>query len=470
MGRCKGQGRGVLWRIGCAPDDLRETFVTADQPQWNLGRYVALAAIAGLALVLRLGYLHVATDHWRGPPALEVQGAGPRLHLDGMPTDVENLVENLAQPEGWFGGLAPLAAEEEKTAHRAPCYPWILSLFARAGFGGIRAVRTFNVLCGLGAVVCLFLAASRAYGFRSAICAGVLAAIYPFWIVNVGERADGCLTVFWFSASAWLALRFVQTGSPTSGLGFGLAIGLMALTRAALLPFALVGAVWFLVQCRSLKWGWYGSLLATLGLAIAIGPWMLRNLREYDEIVPLADSGGLHLYIGNNPWSNGGPMDEEKLRATFSDDHLHKLLGERNQAVRYRILAGEVGEFWRDDPQSALRLRYAALQRFLLGDRFLQDRKLAGRTASPRPFPEALDRRTEFLLLTGFLAVLALGLLGWIACRGTTGFFTAALWTIPLPYVLSHAEMYAGPRLPWDAVLMVFAGAALAKLWPSSPR
>jgi hypothetical protein len=32
---------------------------------------------------------------------------------------------------------------------------------------------------------------------------------------------------------------------------------------------------------------------------------------------------------------------------------------------------------------------------------------------------------------------------------------------LPIPYLLSHAEKLSGPRLPWDAVLAVFAGHAI---------
>ncbi|MBX9678161.1 MAG: glycosyltransferase family 39 protein [Gemmataceae bacterium] len=442
----------------------------ATLPKLTLTGCLLLGAIAALALVLRLGYLHLATDHFRGAAELAVQGTGPRLPLSHAPTDAENLIENLAQDDGWFGGLAPLATHEEKSAHIAPCYPWIRSVLVRLGFSGDRSVRAVNLAWGIGAVVFLFLAARRWYDLPTAVAVGLLAAIYPFWIINVAEKADGGLIVFWFAASAWLAVRSVQTGEPTTCLAFGLSIGLTALTRAALLPFAVVGMLWFLSRCRHVKFGWFASLLASLGFCIAIGPWMLRCWKEYEKVVPVADSALLHVYIGNNPWANGGPMDEAKLRSTFSADRLEVLRREKNQARRYAMLADNVGEFWRDDPRAALSLRYAAFQRFLFGEKFIDNRKLVERDETARALPDSLERRAEFILLTSLLSLWALGLLGWVACRGMTGFLTAALFAIPLPYVLSHAETLSGPRLPWDAALIVFAGAALAKLWPGRLR
>jgi 4-amino-4-deoxy-L-arabinose transferase-like glycosyltransferase len=444
--------------------------LTEDTPKLTLAGYLLLGGILALALFLRLGYLHLSTDHLRGSAALEIQGAGPKLALPHETTDTENLIENRSQEDGWFGGLAPLATEEEKSAHRAPCYPWVRSIFVRLGFPGERGVRIFNLACGIGAVVALFFAARRSYDLTTAGCVGVLAAIYPFWIVNVAEKTDGPFLVFLFAASAWLAARALQSGEPTTCLAFGIFLGLTALTRAALLPFAVVGMLWFLNTCRRRKFGWFAALLASLGLLIPVGPWMLRCWREYDEVVPIADSAMLHAYIGNNPWATGGPMEEAKLRATFPGDRLQALLAEKNQARRYAMLAEDVSAFWHDDARAAMSLRYGAFQRFLFGERFLEHRKLSERDESARSLPESLERRSEFVLLTSLLSIWALGLLGWVACRGTTGFLTAALFMIPLPYVLSHAETLSGPRLPWDAALIVFAGAALAKLSPGRSR
>jgi hypothetical protein len=41
---------------------------------------------------------------------------------------------------------------------------------------------------------------------------------------------------------------------------------------------------------------------------------------------------------------------------------------------------------------------------------------------------------------------------------------------IPLPYLLSHAELLSGPRLPLDGVLLCFAGFAAPPLIPGFGR
>jgi hypothetical protein len=45
----------------------------------------------------------------------------------------------------------------------------------------------------------------------------------------------------------------------------------------------------------------------------------------------------------------------------------------------------------------------------------------------------------------------------------------AMIW-IPLPYVLSHAELLSGPRLPLDGVLLCYTAFALLCFWPGLRR
>jgi hypothetical protein len=45
-----------------------------------------------------------------------------------------------------------------------------------------------------------------------------------------------------------------------------------------------------------------------------------------------------------------------------------------------------------------------------------------------------------------------------------------ALFCIPLPYMLGHAEWLHGPRLPMDGILLTCAAFVLACLWPATAK
>lgn len=63
------------------------------------------------------------------------------------------------------------------------------------------------------------------------------------------------------------------------------------------------------------------------------------------------------------------------------------------------------------------------------------------------------------------LVMLILCLLGWRWSCGWSreaDLASLALIWIPVPYVLSHAENFSGPRLPIDGVLLCYAAFVLA--------
>jgi hypothetical protein len=77
------------------------------------------------------------------------------------------------------------------------------------------------------------------------------------------------------------------------------------------------------------------------------------------------------------------------------------------------------------------------------------------------------------LFTSSLLGMLLLGAIGWrwsYGWRRESMPAALAVLFIPLPYLLSHAELLSGPRLPLDGVLLCFAGFALAALIPGFGR
>jgi len=81
----------------------------------------------------------------------------------------------------------------------------------------------------------------------------------------------------------------------------GFFLGLTALTRSVILPFAGLAILWawlFLHQPR-------GATLIAIALALTIFPWIIRNSFLHHKLTGIETSMGYNLYLGYHPNGNG---------------------------------------------------------------------------------------------------------------------------------------------------------------------
>jgi 4-amino-4-deoxy-L-arabinose transferase-like glycosyltransferase len=439
--------------------------MTESRP-WGMADLAGLLIVLAVAGEARFWYVAVCTEGGNGAPLLQVQGYFPQL---------DTLVHNIDE-QRWFACRAPLADQDETTAHVAPAYPWLVSLIGRMDVSVPAVMRWGQAVLGTLTAAGYFLFARRAFqSLFAGFLAGILTALHPFWIINTGELNDGVLATFLLAATLMLGTRAAQSGGVLSSLLFGLALAGLALTRAALLPFVVVALVWFLLRCRQLRSGWQCAVLAVLGFGNALAPWTVRNFQDFQQPVPLVDSAMLHLWIGNNAQANGANMDEAALRKSLPGERIEELLAEPNQAKRYNSLAPDVIKELATDPGATLSRRLWASFQLVFGENWFKNKTFAEKSADADAItpPEWLATISENALGGSLLAMLALGILGWRFSFGWRKYARlgtlAAIW-IPLPYILGHADTLTGPRLPLDGVWLTFAAFAIACGFPGVRR
>jgi hypothetical protein len=459
----------------------------SDVRRFTLVDLVLLLAVFLGAFGLRGWYLWTCADQGASAGPLRVQGPGPvltelpagtALRGQSPPTELDALVHNLKEYR-WFGSLAPFAAVEEKTAHAAPGYPWLLAVVSQPQLDPIdRTVRWLQAGLGAATAAVYFLFARRAFQSRLVgALAGLLCAVHPFWIVNTAEIADGVLATFLLAACIYLGALGSWDGGPFTSFLYGLALAGLTLVRASLLPFAGVALLGFFLRCRTLRRGWLCALLAFLGFANGEVSWAFRNYQHFGDIYPIVNSTYLHLWMGNDPRATGGPQTEqallEALAAARGEEAqaTARALAALPQRERYASLAPAVWAEVRENFGATLRRRLWAGLGFVFGQDWFADPKpwlVAG--AAESGTPGWLAEGYGALLNGALLGMLLLGLLGW---RWTYGWrrealpLSLALIWVPLPYLLSHAEALNGPRLPLDGVLLCYAAFALACLVPT---
>jgi 4-amino-4-deoxy-L-arabinose transferase-like glycosyltransferase len=439
--------------------------------------FVLLVGVGILALILRAGYLKLGTDAEHPQGTVFVQDLPASASTAPESEEFKTLVENVKFNFG-FIDKAPFASKEEVTADRAPGYPVLVGLLARVVSDDDlnRTVQWIQVLVSSLTAGLYFLFARRA--FRStlvALVAGILTAVYPLWIINSVALNDGTLTAFLLALSLWLGVRAGQSGGAFSSLLFGLFLAGLALTRAYYFPFTVVAVAWFLVHSRHLNWGWLCALVAFLGFVIGLAPWTVRNYQVFGEPVPIADSGFYHIWIGNNPNADGGPVTADMVKEAEStlNQGAPKKLSESDQPERYTRLNEVVRDTMHHDSLRVVNSRIHAGLYFFLGRKFFDDGHFVARlepvktsaeddTASTwtRDFQGWMRNAIDVVIAVTILLLLGLGLLGW---RWTYGWrrdsrpATLAMIFIPLAYILTHGEALHGPRLPLDGVLLCYA-------------
>jgi 4-amino-4-deoxy-L-arabinose transferase-like glycosyltransferase len=453
-----------------------------------------LAGVLALAAGARAGYLISCADQAGNGGPLLVQTPPPVVEPPPPPsgdepprppaTELDVLVRNLKGGDS-FTSPAPFAQGEEPTAHVAPGYPWLLAMLARAVDPAALERTVRWVQCGLGALTAglYFLFARRAFGRLVAVLAGLLCAVHPFWVIDTAAVNDGVVSTFLVGLALWLGGRAANTGAavvrtgphpgyveggPFASLLYGLTLAGVALVRAALLPFAFVALCWLLLRSRDLTRGWLCALLAFLGFVNGLAPWTFRNYQVFGEPLPVVDSAYLHLWVGNNPHADGGPLTDDMVK----DAPTEELANIDKQPERYAHLGGLVRQEVSDRPVETVRRRLLAGLDFFFGKRWLTDGVLAERVEGVA-MPDWLAWTYPVALEWALVVLVPLALLGW---RWTYAFrragmpaSLAAFW-IPLPYVLSHAEALSGARLPLDGVLLSMAAFAVACFLPGVGR
>ena len=209
-----------------------------------------------------------------------------------------------------------------------PVYPLIVAVFFYF-FGvhtaaSIFAAHAFNCLLSALACIPVFLMARRSFGERAAWWAAWAWAFSPYGIYF--SAAWAWSTHVLLLCLCWLLyLAQEMEESPRLGLwaGFALLAGFAGLDEPSVLvtiPFLMVLACWRL-RSAGKRWLLPGAV-ASVMLAAAISPWMIRNALVFHRFIPMRDSMGLELWMGNNGYS---------LR--WTSDHLHPLHDARELAA-----------------------------------------------------------------------------------------------------------------------------------------
>jgi 4-amino-4-deoxy-L-arabinose transferase-like glycosyltransferase len=240
----------------------------------------ALPAIALLALAVRITY--VLLNH-----GFPVGGDALSFHLEGG---------FLADGEGFRR-----AYEDVPTAEYPPLHIVLIAFTDLLGVHGTQGQKLFFACVGTVTVVLIaLLARAVTRSDRTAVIAGVLAALYPMlWLPDGALMAE---TTYGVLITATLLAAVAMVRGPTAGRAalFGALGALAALTRGEALGLVVLLAVAIAWRTPG-PWRRRVALVGVSALAcvVVLAPWTIRNLSTFAKPVPISSNAN-EIWVGAN--------------------------------------------------------------------------------------------------------------------------------------------------------------------------
>ena len=203
------------------------------------------------------------------------------------------------------------------TSFRAPLYPTFLAIvyfFNGTDFSRFFAARLAQaIFLGAPLASLTYLVSRKLFpplyqgrralenSERAARIAAWTIAAYPMLLVYpLGLGTENPFFIL-LLASFLCLLKTINQPTPLNFLLAGFFLGLTALTRSVILPFAVLAILWTWFVLHHHR----GATLIAVALTMTILPWMIRNSLLHRELTGIETSMGYNLYLGYHPSGNG---------------------------------------------------------------------------------------------------------------------------------------------------------------------
>ncbi|MHC4622868.1 MAG: tetratricopeptide repeat protein [Planctomycetota bacterium] len=342
-------------------------------------------------------------------------------------------------------------------------YPYFLSVVYFVTGCSIVVAKLLQVV--LGAVTCVltYLLGEKIFGRSAGILAGLMAALYgPLVFFDCELLAAGWAT-FWAALLIQLFIKTAEKKNVGMCVVLGLCGALSVITRPNFIPFFAVSCVWLVAVWFRGRVAVKRVALAVLGivggfLAVTV-PVAGQNYRVTGCFNFLPGTGGLNLYIGNNP-----EFEAVSLRPGIEWERTVKLPlqeGLHTPDEHQRFFYARTFEYVRTQPLSFLK---GLLHK---GTEFLSSREMPGNIN--------VYLFTKWSRLLGLLTwkvdgfgypfgvLLPLALLGIFLCqRKIPTVMLLFIILYPASVILTHIE--ARYRMPVVVPMCVLAGGGLVRI------
>jgi 4-amino-4-deoxy-L-arabinose transferase-like glycosyltransferase len=223
-----------------------------------------------------------------------------------------------------------------------PGYPlWLALVYSLSGERSAYSVQNVQWFLDALSVLLVVGIGVTAYGWRTGVIAGALAALSPLLALYGATPMADAPASWTVLGGAWMLLLAARRRSWKWALGAGLMVGVSCWLRANALLLLAVWALALLIALRGTAWRerlLFAGAVA-LGALLLIAPIMIRNAVAFRAFLPTG------LGVGTNLWEGIGETERAaEFGAVYSDE---KLI-EQERAMMGLAADAPLGLYWPD--------------------------------------------------------------------------------------------------------------------------
>ena len=377
--------------------------------------------------------------------------------LSSEPSEEVYIAQAIAAGQGFVTPVRPPNAYvDDPSAYSAPGYPYFLAALIRVAHAvGANPPLPYstaivtNAFLGAAAVALLASAAGHAAGTGSFWAAALLGSAWPTLIRGSVRLWDTAFTLLGITFAIWLGATSTR---PAPHLGicllWGIACGALTLVNPILAPLlcvAIAARVGLSLRDRRIV-----RSLAVVGLAgmLCVAPWMVRNALVFKRIIPIRNTFGYAMWVGNLPGSDG-TVDTIYRHSPFDNREEATRLAAMGEDKYMQMRSRQAMRIVRENPRGFLLRTRDRIALYWLGNWRKPTRLF--RFVFPMPFGfNLLKSLLNLLLLAGALA----GTFFWAPRRGSLVCWFA-IGLLPMPFYVTHVSPHY--RVYVDPVLIALA-------------
>jgi 4-amino-4-deoxy-L-arabinose transferase-like glycosyltransferase len=237
-----------------------------------------------LALTLHLIFVFGFARFW--------SELGSRQLYDQGYDIARNWVEGRGYLEVWYG--------LEYRSWRPPLFPGLMALSILLFGPTLTPIKVMLALFGALTVVTVYYLARRLFGDRTALVAGLAAALNPSAIFASAMPEPSNL-VSLLLTGAWLAMLRARDGGLRESVLAGAVIATAMLTKTFYLIVPVIAIPWLLIQKGSAAMALKKAAVMWAVVIVMFSPWVLRNYRLFDTFRITTTDTSLVFWVANSP-------------------------------------------------------------------------------------------------------------------------------------------------------------------------